>query len=439
MSDGSTALTPNPPRSGLPTADERLTEAPNQRSAAILDQGMTERPPDTPNERSAAIADVGNSDDTEPVVISEPAVAPIAMTSPTAEAVTWPIRVASEWAARLLLIGAGLYVLLIVLEKVSLVAFAFVLALFFASVLHPVEVRLRPVLGGRKSASSALVLLAGVVVFGLIGWFVVQQITSHANQLSDQVNQVSVKIQNWLRTGPLKLRDTNFGNVGDSITSTLKKHQSQIVSSAVSTAAIVAELVGGALLALLGTFFLIRDGESIWSWSLRLLPRAAHSRVDVAGRRGWFTLSGYIRGQVTIAFIHAVSIGIALLILRVPLAAALAVIVFLGSFVPILGLTIAGALCIGVTLLEHGVTAAVIIAVVIIFLVQAEGNLLQPIIMSRAVHIHPLAVAFTVAAGTTLYGITGALVAVPLVAFTNSFIRALRQEPADPVTEGKPA
>ena len=390
-----------------------------------------------PHSGNEGLIDDASADDVppEPVVISEPAVAPIAMTSPTAEAVTWPIRIASEWAARLLVIAAGLYVLLIVLDKISLVAFAFVLALFFASVLRPLEQRLRPVMGGRKSASSAVVLLAGIVVFGLVAWFVVDQISSHSSELSDQVDKASVNLQDWLRTGPLKLRDTNLSSATTSLTKTIKDHQGQLVSGAVTTATVLAELVGGALLALLGTFFLIRDGEQIWSWSLRLLPSAARERVDVAGYRGWHTLSGYIRGQVTIAFIHAISITAALLILRVPLAAALGVIIFLGSFVPILGLTIAGALCIAVTLLEHGVTAAIIIAIVIIFMVQAEGNLLQPLIMSRAVHIHPLAVAFTVAAGTTLYGIVGALVAVPLVAFTNSFIRALHQEPPDPVTE----
>ncbi|MCW2526884.1 MAG: pheromone autoinducer 2 transporter, partial [Pseudonocardiales bacterium] len=132
----------------------------------------------------------------------------------------------------------------------------------------------------------------------------------------------------------------------------------------------------------------------------------------------------------------AVTISIALLILQVPLAAALGVIIFLGSFIPILGLTVAGALCVGVTLLEHGPTAAIIILIIIILLVQAEGNILQPLIMSRAVHIHPLAVAVSVAAGTTLYGIVGALVAVPLVAFMNSFIRGLRNEVPDPESEG---
>jgi predicted PurR-regulated permease PerM len=426
VSDASTAIPPVRPGSPPPVI---ATVDPPDSAPPVRD---------SPNERSAQIADVGEAAGGEPVVISEPSIAPIAMTSPTAEAVTWPIRVASEWAARLLVIAAGLYVLGVMLDTINLVAFAFVLALFFTSVLHPVEQRLRPVFGGRKSASSAVVLLGGIIVFGLVGWFVVQQISSHSGQLSDQVGQVGDKLQSWLQTGPLKLKNADLNQVTASLTKTIKSHQGQFLSSALQTATKTAEIVGGGLLALLGTFFLIRDGDAIWQWALRLLPTAAHHRVDVAGRRGWWTLSGYIRGQVTIAFIHAISITIALLILRVPLAAALGVIVFLGSFIPILGLTIAGALCVGVTLLEHGVTAAIIIAIVIIFLVQAEGNLLQPLIMSRAVHIHPMAVAFAVAAGTTLYSITGALVAVPLVAFTNSFIRALRKEAPDPVSESAP-
>jgi predicted PurR-regulated permease PerM len=157
------------------------------------------------------------------------------------------------------------------------------------------------------------------------------------------------------------------------------------------------------------------------------MPGPARQQVDYAGRRGWFSLGGYVRGQVIIAFIHAVTITILLFILRIPLAAALGVLIFLGSFIPILGLTISGALCVGVALLEHGVGAAIIVAIAIIVLVQVEGHLLQPIIMSRAVHIHPLAVVLAVAAGTVVYGIVGALIAVPLVAFLNAFVHGLRE------------
>jgi predicted PurR-regulated permease PerM len=170
------------------------------------------------------------------------------------------------------------------------------------------------------------------------------------------------------------------------------------------------------------------------------MPAPARQQVDYAGRRGWFSLGGYVRGQVIIAFIHAVTITILLFILRIPLAPALGVLIFLGSFIPILGLTISGALCVGVALLEHGVGAAIIVAIAIIVLVQIEGHLLQPIIMSRAVHIHPLAVVLAVAAGTVIYGIVGALIAVPLVAFLNAFVRALREARQDAAADrGKAA
>jgi predicted PurR-regulated permease PerM len=371
-----------------------------------------------------------------PPVLSEPDVAPVAVTSPTAEAVIWPIRVASEWAARLLVIAAAGYILLRLLDKVSLVAFSFALAVFFASVLHPVETRLRTLLGGRKSLSSAIVLLGGIVVFGLVGWFVVAQITDHASTLSDQVTRVINNIKSWLHTGPFQVDETQLNNWSSDLTKTLKSHESDLVSGALTTAQVAAEFLGGLLLSILSTFFLLRDGDVIWRWALRLVPRAARVRVDYAGERAWHTLAGYVRGQVTIAFIHAVTITIVLLILRVPLAAALGVVIFLGSFIPILGLTIAGTICVAVTLLEHGLTAAVVIAVVIILLVQAEGNLLQPLIMSRAVHIHPLAVAIAVSAGTTLYGIVGALISVPIVAFTNSFVHGLRDENDSPGRDG---
>ena len=358
----------------------------------------------------------------------------VAITSPTAEAVTWGVRIASEWSGRLLLIAAGIYVLLRGLERISLVAFAFVLALFFTAVLHPLEVRLRG-RNGNRTLTSAVVLLSGIIVFGLVGWFVVQQISSHSAQLTDQVNAVGDRIHDYLRDGPFHVKDADLSKFTDQLTATLKAHQGAVAAASFSTAQTLVEVVGGLLLALLSTFFLLRDGRQIWEWTLRLLPRAARQRVDTAGERGWYTLGGYVRGQVSIAFIHATTIFLVLLILRVPLAAALGVLIFLGSFVPLLGLTVTGALCVGVTLLEHGPTAAIIVAVAIIVLVQLEGNLLQPLIMARAVHIHPMAVALAVAAGTTVYGIVGALIAVPLVAFTNSFIRGLRAESPDPVTE----
>jgi predicted PurR-regulated permease PerM len=352
------------------------------------------------------------------------------------DAVTWSVRVAAAWSWRIIVIVLALYLSLLAFEHLTLVVFAFVLALFFTAVLHPLESRLRR-LGLHRSLASALVLIAGIVVFGLITWFVVVQITSHWSTLTDQVGKVADKIKNWLETGPFHLRRADIDHWLSNITTTLKQHQGQVVSGALTTARTVLEILGGLLLALFVTFFLLRDGDQVWRWVQKLIPSQARSRVDRAGRRGWFTLGGYVRGQVTIAVIHAVTVFLVLLILRIPLAAALGVLIFLGSFIPLLGLTISGALCVGIALLEHGAGAALVVGITIVVLFQAEGHLLQPLIMSRAVHIHPLAVALAVAAGTTLYGIIGALFAVPLVAFLNSFIRGLQEQPSDPVTEHK--
>jgi predicted PurR-regulated permease PerM len=352
------------------------------------------------------------------------------------DAVIWPIRVAAAWSWRLLVIAVGVYVVLLVLQKVSLVAFAVIVALFFTAVLHPLEKRLEGA-GLQKSFATAIVLLGGVIVVGLIGWFVVVQITSHANTLGDQLTKVSEQISDWLKTGPFHLKQADLDRFTNSITTAIKNNQGKLVSGVVSTAQTIFEVIGGLLLAIFTTFFLLRDGDIIWRWALRLVPGPAREPIDRAGRRGWHSLGGYVRGQVLIALIHAVTITILLFVLRIPLAAALGVLIFLGSFIPILGLTISGTLCVGVALLEHGVGAALVVGIAIVLLVQAEGHLLQPIIMSRAVHIHPLAVVIAVAAGTTIYGIVGALIAVPLVAFLNSFVRALRGEPPDPTTEGE--
>ncbi|SDI83473.1 Predicted PurR-regulated permease PerM [Frankineae bacterium MT45] len=348
------------------------------------------------------------------------------------EAVTWPVRVAAAWTWRLIILAIGIYLALRVVQAVELVAFSVVVALLFTSVLHPVERRLRRVLPGPKSLPAALTLLFGVVVLGAIAWFIAWQITTHSTQLADQLSAFVTRTRNWLQTGPLKLKQADFDQLTNNITDTIKSHQSDLVNGAIATLQTFGQILGAALLVLLSTFFMLRDGDLIWRWVVSLLPRAAHPRFDRSGRLGWRTLGGYMRGTVLIAGFHGVSIALVLAILHVPLAAALGVLIFLGSFVPLIGLTVTGAFCVVVALLEHGVTSAVVVAIAIIVLVQVEGQVLQPLIMSRAVEVHPLAVAISVLSGTALAGIAGALIAVPLVAFLNTAIKALRDDYEEP-------
>jgi len=356
-----------------------------------------------------------------------------------ADAVTWPVRVAAAWTWRVLLIGVGVYILGRLFLRIELVSLSFVLALFLTAVLHPLERRLRRVLPGPRSLPAALSLLVGVAALAGIGWFVAWQISTHADQLGNQVTTFVDNTKHWLQTGPLHLKSSDLDKITTQITNTIKQHQGQLISGAIKTARTVIEVLGAILLILLSTFFLLRDGDQVWGFVLRWFPQQTRARIDHAGRVGWGTFGGYMRGQLLIALFHGVSVTIVLLVLRVPLAAALGVLIFLGSFIPLLGLTVAGALCVAVAGLEHGLTAAIVVGVAIIVLVQLEAHLLQPVIMSRSVELHPLAIALSVLSGTILSGIVGALIAVPLVAFLNTTVRALRAPPTALPPDAAPA
>jgi predicted PurR-regulated permease PerM len=274
--------------------------------------------------------------------------------------------------------------------------------------------------------SPLLALLSGVIVLGGIAYFVVWQITTHATQLANQLSNLVTRTKHWLQTGPVHMNTADLNKLSSRITDAITGHPGQLISGAITTVRTVAEGIAALLLILLITFYLLRDGPIVWQWVVRLFPRSVHARVDDAGRAGWGAFGGYMRGQLLIALIHGVSITIVLLVLRVSLAAPLGVLIFLGSFIPLVGLTITGAIAVGFTLLEHGWVTALAVTVAIVVLVQLEGHLLQPIIQSRTVHLHPLAVVLAVVTGTTLGGIPGALIAVPLVSFVNTSVRALR-------------
>jgi len=348
------------------------------------------------------------------------------------EAVTWGVRVGAAWTWRILLIGFGIYVFVRVLGRIEVVSFSFVIALLLTSVLNPLDRLLRRVLPRPRSLASALSLLIGLAILVGIGWFVAWQISDHAEELGNQLSDLTTKTRNWLQTGPFHVKSKDLDQLTQKITKAIQDNQGKLISGAIQTVRTVADVLAALLLVLLSTFFLLRDGDQIWRWTVRLFPARAQETVDRAGHTGWHTLGGYMRGQVLIALFHGVSVTIVLFALRVPLAAALGVLIFLGSFIPLIGLTVTGAFAVGVALLEHGFTAAIVVAVAIVVLIQLEAHLLQPVIMSRSVEVHPLAIALSVIAGTTLAGIPGALLAVPLVAFVNAVVHAIRGTPDVP-------
>ena len=179
------------------------------------------------------------------------------------------------------------------------------------------------------------------------------------------------------------------------------------------------EVITGFFLALFTLFFFLKDGRSIWLWLVGLFPGDSRAYIDEAARRAWRTHVSYVRATAAVALIDAIGIGIGLAVLGVPLVIPLAALVFLGAFIPILGSFLAGSVAVLVALVSKGPITALIALAVVILVMQVEGHILQPLLLGRAVRVHPLAVVLSIAAGLLIGGIFGALIAVPIVACAN--------------------
>jgi predicted PurR-regulated permease PerM len=239
--------------------------------------------------------------------------------------------------------------------------------------------------------------------------------------------------RDWLINGPAHLSRDQINQVGDTATKSLRNHQEQLTSGALSTAGTLTEVVTGALLALFTVIFLLLGGRNIWHFITQAVPSGVRDRVRDAGAAGFHTLIGYVRATFLVAFVDAVGIGTGLAIMGIPLALPLASLVFLGAFIPLVGAVVSGFLAVVVALLAKGFIYALITLGLIVAIMQLEAHVLQPLVMGRAVAIHPLAVVLGISAGAVLAGVVGALLAVPLIAFSNSAIRVLLA--ADPDEE----
>jgi predicted PurR-regulated permease PerM len=342
------------------------------------------------------------------------------------------VRVAAEAGWRLLVLAGTVYVLMRVISAVQLVVLAFVAALLMTAVLQPTVARLRRH-GVPRGLATALTAILGFVVMGLMGWFVTWQVMENIDTLSDQVQDGIDELRRWLLNSPFHVTDKQINEIAKNLREAVGANTEQITSVGLEGVTVVVEALTGLLLAVFSTLFLLYDGKRIWEWTLKLVPAAARPGVAGAGPRAWRTLTAYVRGTVIVALIDATFIGLGIYFLDVPMAVPLAVFIFLFAFVPLGGAVVSGALAVVVALVTQGVFTAVMTLVVVLAVQQIEGHILQPFILGRAVRVHPLAVVLSVAAGGMVAGIGGAVVAVPLVAVTNTvagYLRAYSREAA---------
>ncbi|MEV7200963.1 AI-2E family transporter [Streptomyces griseoluteus] len=378
----------------------------------------------------------------ESVAVPAPRPAPSAPRPDPAHAVPWGVRVAAEAGWRLLVLAGTVWVLMRVISAVQLVVFAFVVALLVTALLQPTVARLMRY-GMPRGPSTALTAISGFVIIGLLGWFVTWQVMENIDTLSSQIQNGIDDLRNWLLKSPFHVTDKQINQIAKNLREAVGANTDQITSAGLEGVQVVVEALTGILLVFFSTLFLLYDGRRIWEWFLKLVPAAARPGVAGAGPRAWATLTAYVRGTVLVALIDAIFIGLGIYFLDVPMAVPLAVFIFLFSFIPLVGAVASGALAIVVALVTQGVFTALMTLVVVLAVQQIEGHVLQPFILGRAVRVHPLAVVLTVAAGGMVAGIGGAVVAVPLVAVTNTVVGYLRKYSAEqdwPATEiGDPA
>ncbi len=319
---------------------------------------------------------------------------------------------AASWSWRVVFIALAAWFVGKAVDKLLLLVIAIIAALVLAALLRPVSALLQRRLPGPVSALLTLIFALCVMVG--VAYVVVWRAIRDAPALIDQSVAIVAQVRDKLST--LMAESPQFDQLAQSITGWLQRHKSTAVDVVSASAAYTVEAVAGLALTFFITFFLLYDGDRIWQWLLRHVGAERRDRFDRAGRAAWTAVKGYARGVVAIATIHAVVIGVSLVLLGTPLAAALAVLVFLGSFIPLAGALIAGGLCIVVTLATGGWVPALVLLGILLFENQLEAHVLQPLIMGRNVRLHPLAVGVTITAGTLIAGILGAVVAVPLAA-----------------------
>ena len=334
------------------------------------------------------------------------------------------VRKAAAWAWRLLVILGAVLAVLWVVKKLEVIVVPVLLALMISALLVPavdwIDRR-----GLRRGIAVALVLFGGFAIFGGILAFVIVQFVYGLPDLTEQVTRSIESTRKWLIEGPLHLRSEQISNAGTAAIQALHNNQAKLTSGALATAATVTEVATAAVLALFTLIFFLYGGRNIWQYVTKIFPVGVRERVRAAGRAGYWSLVGYVRATFLVALTDAAGVGVGLAIMGIPLALPLASLVFLGAFIPLVGAVIAGFLAVIVALLSKGIVYALITLGLLIVVNQLEAHLLQPLVMGRAVSIHPLAIVLAISTGGVLAGIVGALLAVPTVAFLNNAIQVL--------------
>ncbi|MDP3966682.1 MAG: AI-2E family transporter [Nocardioides sp.] len=311
------------------------------------------------------------------------------------------------------------------------------LALFFSTVLWPVAAPMRRVMP--DALAALLVMLGALALLAGLGYALAPSVASQSQDVAKAVVAGLDDIQEWLSGPPFNLGEDRLGELLDTGISQLQNNAQTVADSVLVGVNAVSSILLTLLLALVLCFFYLKDGPRFVPWASRLSGPRAAPHVAAVSYRVWNALGGFIRAQAAVGLVDAVFIGIGLAIIGVPLALPLAVLIFFGAFIPIVGALVTGAVAALVALVTQGLTAAIIVLILIVVVQQIEGNVLQPLLVGRSLDLHAAVVILAVTAGGSLFGIIGAFLAVPAVAVVTTVIRYARlqldEQAVDPENE----
>ncbi|MBC7631482.1 AI-2E family transporter [Aeromicrobium sp.] len=352
------------------------------------------------------------------------------------------IEIATQWAWRLTIIavagGIGLYLLRYFSEITVPVAIAVLVTALTVSAVDRLTAHRVP----RLAATFIVVVLVLAAFFGMLA-LVGQQLSTQVSDLRSNVVEGISQVQNWAQTGPLNLTDAQVQDWVDKAKESIGSGDASVLSRVSEVGTTLTHVLAGFFIALFSVFFFLYEGERIWTWIVALFPRGARDRVNTSGHTAWASLTAFVRATVIVAATDALGVAFAAWVLGVPLTFAIGVIVFLGAFIPIIGALLSGMIAVLVALVAQGPVVAGFMLIAVVVVQQIESHVLQPFLMGRLVSVHPLAIIFAIAAGVTVAGVVGALIAVPLAACLNGVVRHLvsvakdyQGEPEDDVGAG---
>jgi predicted PurR-regulated permease PerM len=338
----------------------------------------------------------------------------------------------STWSLRLLLIAGAAVLLGLLVGYLWSIVLPVVLGLLVASVLWPPTAWLRR--HGVPAALAATAVLLGslLVLFGVLA-AIAPSVAAQSGELADQTVRGLQQLQTYLSEPPFNIGERQLDNALGNLQERLRGSAGSLASGVLSGVFAVGSGLVTALLALVLVFFFLKDGPQFLPWLHGVVGERTGRHLDLVLTRSWATLGSFINSQALVGLADAVLIGIGLVVLGVPLALPLAVLTFLGGFVPIIGAFVVGFVAVLVALVSNGLTTALLVTALIFAVQQIEGNVLQPILQGRSLALHPAVVILAVTLGSALFGIVGAFLSVPVAAVIGVVLRYL-----DEVIDGRP-